>query len=371
MNATNPDQILIINETSGAIVGICQVTGANNRVAVDLALDGAGNLYALALQSFGGAVSVIGNVQKFNIAAAIAAFPTPTGSGVQSADSTYTAVAVDANNNVWTSHFVQSPPVLNIVNVANGTPGSISLDPLGTPNPYIDGSVMSIDLTGTGATINGGALFTGVANIVDPFTLNFPGTTIAGAYTTGGLVQAHNGPELLVLDPTTLAISQRQPFTLSVNGPSQPSAVEGPASIVLGIGSLIWVACTSGIFDGVAVGGGQVLKINVNAFPGAASISGCVISGNGPYRLSSDGSNAAMAVGCAPLSNQLLCRIDFGGTQDSSFLGQGAVNPAMVVVDGGAPNPHGIWETAETGEIALYSSNIGTEAFTSAITTFT
>jgi hypothetical protein len=268
---------------------------------------------------------------------------------------------------VWTVRQVVSAPAFNIVNVANGSPGSISLDPLGTPNPYIDGSVMSIDLTGTGATINGGALFTGVANIVDPFTLNFPGTTIAGVYVSGGTVAPTNGYELLVLDPTTLAISQRQPFTMSVAGPS----TFGPASIVLGIGSLIWVSCTSGIFDGVAVGGGQVLKINANAFPGAASISGCVISGNGPYRLSSDGSNAAMAVGCAPLSNQLLCRIDFGGTQDSSFLGQGAVNPAMVVVDGGAPNPHGIWETAETGEIALYSSNIGTEAFTSAITTFT
>lgn len=366
--ASNPSQILIINQASGAIVGICQVTGTNNRVAIDLALDGAGNLFALGQESFGGFSTGLSSVQKFNIAAAIGAFPAPTAPSAISADAGSLALAVDTHSNVWIAHST-TPASFNVVGVANGSPGSISIDPLGSPIHCLNGTTATVDLTGTGALINGASTFTGPADFPTPFTVNFPGTTITGAYAGGGTVTTDVSWMIETLDATSLATVQTFTFSAPHSGPSNFA----PLSIVLGPDSDIWVACTSDVFQG---SGGQVLRIDPTTFPAQVSIVGCAITGNGPYRLVPDPVNNEMCVGCAPSSNQTMCRISLGGAQLSSFAGQGLVNPTIIVVDGGVPGPTGVWETAQhigatQGEIALYSSTVGSETFTSAIVVFT
>lgn len=350
----NNNQVAIINQATGFVVGLCQVNGTGY-VAIDQTTDGAGNLYVIAFYSSSG----ISNVQKFSIASAISSYPTPATPTATSGNLTYTAITYDT---VTSSLFVGSnlsgsfTPSWSISSIGTGSPGTVTTS---TPIHFMSGSYMQVNAISTGVLINGSSFWNGQITVTGSNSFTMNGSTVTGSYVSGGTVTPYgNGPyQIATMNPSTLAVTNTLDFTTQSSFPNSFPIYH----MIEAFGS-IWVTTSNATFDGTA---GRVLRINPSTFPASSSVTGVAVNTDITAYLSADTTNSTILVGAGPGSNHNISRISSSTTlQVSHWSVGGGFGPATSAV----ATPGGIWVTYSPGTINVYSSTIGSETLTNTIT---
>lgn len=383
---TNANQVAIISQTSGNIVGLCQTANLTFNsmslptYALDQTVDGGDGLYVIATETTYN-TSV---VQKFSISAALAAYPAPVSPTVATPTQTYDAIAYDPSTNqvfVAGTSFTSTlggPQVISswtITGVSPGSPGSFTTS---QPIDFYNGSRILINLTGgpNDYSISGPGggpyLYEDYATITGTNSFSFPGSTVSGSGPIGSYFAEANGSlyYIAALDPTTLDVNASQNYTDNASVVSY-----APVNMTAGFGSL-WISMYTTQLD--STGGsfgsnnGIVVKVDPSTFPASGSTLGTgplIGSSNVITVLNADtiGNTIICGEGLLGESVQYIYRINESTGAIASTI---TINGYEVVCNAAVNTPGGIWIMANGNGIYVYSNTIGSETETHNILTY-